>query len=160
MSSGASRGILAGWLDKLTGHLLGLPPEESSYSVERLQIPLPDGVQLVADLYRPVNFKPLGTILIRSPYGLGLPDSLFGIRVFAARGYQILANCCRGTFEAGGEFEPGRNEAADGHAVVEWMREQSWYTGSFATVGKQNSSRDWILPSMIRRAQRTTLAEA
>jgi uncharacterized protein len=32
-------------------------------------------------------------------------------------------------------LDPRRNEAADGQAVIKWMREQPWYTGSFTTLG-------------------------
>ncbi|KAF2128312.1 alpha/beta-hydrolase, partial [Dothidotthia symphoricarpi CBS 119687] len=42
---------------------------------------------------------------------------------------------CRGTFGSGGTFDAWRNEAQDGVGVVEWMRTQEWYTGSFATMG-------------------------
>lgn len=135
MTSAAPRGILSGLLDKFVGRRLSLPPELCSYTIQRLNIPLEKEIKLTADLYQPTNFTPLGTILVLSPYGIGFPGSLTNARVFAARGYQVLISCCRGTFESNGEFEPGRNEAADGHAVVAWMKKQSWYTGSFATLG-------------------------
>ena len=135
MTSAAPRGLLAGLLDKFVGWQKGLPPELCSYSITRLHFTLDDSVKLAADLYRPIDFKFLGTILVLSPYGIGLPGSLFNARVLASRGYQVFASCCRGTGDSEGINEPGRNEAADGHAVVAWMREQDWYTGSFATLG-------------------------
>ncbi|KAF2029958.1 hypothetical protein EK21DRAFT_66595 [Setomelanomma holmii] len=56
-------------------------------------------------------------------------------RAFAARGYQVLFVSSRGTFGSGGDFDPFRDELEDGRGVVNWMREQSWYTGTFATIG-------------------------
>lgn len=106
-----------------------------------VHIPVSDGseqFELAADLYQPVLAKdenPAGTILIRCPYGRGLAFALLSARPYAARGYQCLFVSCRGTFGSGGEFDPWRNEEEDGQAVVEWMRKQVWYTGSFATLG-------------------------
>ncbi|KAH7120000.1 galactose-binding domain-like protein [Dendryphion nanum] len=55
--------------------------------------------------------------------------------MFASRGYQVLFVSTRGTFDSGGELDPFRHEVEDGMRVVEWMRKQEWYTGSFATFG-------------------------
>lgn len=129
------RGLLGALLDILTGWVCGLPAESCSYTIEELRIPVGCGVEIMADLYRPISFKPVGTLFVHGPYGRGIVMSLKLARLFAARGYQVLFASCRGTFGSGGEFDPGRNEAADGQAIVTWMREQHWYTGSFATLG-------------------------
>ncbi|KAF2170382.1 hypothetical protein M409DRAFT_35939 [Zasmidium cellare ATCC 36951] len=134
-SKAVSRGFFGGLVDKLAGRQLGLPPEVCSYTVKRVRIPLEDDVQIAADLYIPINQKPFGTLFVPTPYGIGFLTSLSQARVFAARGYQVLTSSCRGTFESGGTLEPFRNEAKDGHAIVAWMREQEWYTGSFGTIG-------------------------
>ena len=55
--------------------------------------------------------------------------------LYAARGYHVVLQSVRGTFGSGGEFEPMVNEAADGADTVEWLREQPWFTGRFATIG-------------------------
>lgn len=131
----SQRGLLGGALDGYFGWKHSLPPETCTYTVERVSIPVDKDVELAADLYLCVDTKPLGTILVRSPYGLSVEASLASARIFAARGYQVLLNSCRGTFDSEGELDPAANEAADGQAVVEWMRQQPWYTGSFATIG-------------------------
>ncbi|KAK3182196.1 hypothetical protein K4F52_006565 [Lecanicillium sp. MT-2017a] len=131
----SQRGLLGGALDGYFSWKHSLPPETCTYTVERVSIPVDKDVKLAADLYLCVDTKPLGTILVRSPYGLSVEASLASARIFAARGYQVLLNSCRGTFDSEGELDPAANEAADGQAVVEWMRQQSWYTGSFATIG-------------------------
>jgi uncharacterized protein len=112
---------------------LSLPGESCSYTVSRENIPLSDSVSLVADLYRPTT-KPAGTILVRTPYGIGFP-SFLAWRVLAARGYQVLVVACRGTAGSSGSFYLFRDEVRDGAATVAWMRKQEWYTGSFATIG-------------------------
>ncbi|KAH8646172.1 X-Pro dipeptidyl-peptidase-domain-containing protein [Xylariales sp. PMI_506] len=132
-------------LDRCVAWLWGLPPESCTYTIESLRIPLGNAVDLAADLYRPLPAKSLrGTILVRSPYGIGTPMALGVARIYAARGYQVLMTACRGTggssttpdsTGAAVEFRPAMDEAADGHAVIAWMRKQTWYTGSFATLG-------------------------
>jgi len=94
-----------------------------------------DGVELHATHFGPRTANPLGTILVRCPYGRSFPFSLFYARLYAARGYHVLFQSVRGTFGSGGEFVPMVNEAADAADTVAWLREQPWFTGSFATIG-------------------------
>lgn len=133
----AQRTWFGALLDRWYTWSSSLPPETCSYTVERLRVPIGDNLEATADLYLPLTAekKPKGTILIRSPYGIGLPATLGSSRFFAARGYVVLLSACRGTAGSDGELDPARNEAEDGHVTVAWMRKQPWYTGSFATIG-------------------------
>ena len=117
------------------GRLLGLPPATTDYTVDRVGVPMRDGVELVADHYAPITSSPVGTLLVRGPYGRSFPFSLTFARLYAARGYHVVLQSVRGTFGSGGAFEPMVNEAADGADTVDWLREQPWFTGRFATVG-------------------------
>ncbi|BBZ48604.1 hydrolase [Mycobacterium heidelbergense] len=117
------------------GRLLGLPPATTDYAVDRVGVPMRDGVRLVADHYAPITPNPVGTVLVRGPYGRGFPFSLAFARLYAARGYHVVLQSVRGTFGSGGAFEPMVNEAADGADTVAWLREQPWFTGRFATIG-------------------------
>ena len=94
-----------------------------------------DDVALVADHYAPVTSQPLGTILVRGPYGRAFPFSVIYAQIYAARGYHVVFQSVRGTFGSGGQFEPMINEAADAADTVAWLRNQSWFTGTFATIG-------------------------
>lgn len=113
-----------------------LPAETCSYTVESVRIPVGhEQMELTAELYRTLASPPAGTLLVRTPYGTGFAPSLGSARFFAARGYHVLFSACRGTSGSDGELIPGVDEGSDGQAVVEWMRLQSWYTHSFATLG-------------------------
>jgi putative CocE/NonD family hydrolase len=113
----------------------GLPPGGVRYTVERgIRVPTADGAQLVTDLYAPVG-EARGTVLIRSPYGRGLPESLFHGRAFADHGYQVVVQSVRGTGGSTGTFRPIAQEAADSRDTVAWLRQQPWFTGRLATVG-------------------------
>ncbi|OBF10306.1 hydrolase [Mycobacterium sp. ACS4054] len=120
---------------KALGRLLGLPPATTDYTVQRLRVPMRDGVDLVADHYAPNTASPAGTLLVRGPYGRAFPFSLVYGALYAARGYHVVLQSVRGTFGSGGEFEPMANEVADGADTAAWLREQTWFTGRFATIG-------------------------
>ena len=94
-----------------------------------------DGVVLIADHYAPTSASPLGTILVRGPYGRAFPFSVIYAQIYAARGYHVVFQSVRGTFGSGGDFVPMINEAADAADTVVWLREQPWFTGTFATIG-------------------------
>ncbi|KAL2671413.1 hypothetical protein Neosp_013999 [[Neocosmospora] mangrovei] len=130
-----NRGIINAILDRSIGWLLGLPSERCDYTTELVSIPLKDGAILAADLYKPDGMEPLGTILAQCPYGRGIFMAAGNARIFAPRGYQILLVSCRGTFGSTGDFNGGFSQLEDGQEVVSWMREQPWYTGTFATIG-------------------------
>jgi uncharacterized protein len=115
------------------GRLLRLPASSADYTVRHLRIPMRDGVELAADHYAPTNAT--GTLLVRGPYGRGFPSSLVFARMYAARGYHVILQSCRGTFGSQGTFEPIIHEAADGADTVAWLREQPWFTGRFGTIG-------------------------
>ncbi|MEU0494388.1 CocE/NonD family hydrolase [Mycobacterium sp. NPDC006124] len=116
--------------------VLHLPPPTTDFTVtRRLPVPMRDGVDLLADHYAPRTAEPRGTLLVRCPYGRAFPfSSLFGT-VYAARGYHVVIQSVRGTFGSGGEFTPMVHEVADGADTVEWLRRQTWFTGTFATIG-------------------------
>jgi putative CocE/NonD family hydrolase len=125
------------WLSRLLGARLGLPPPEvSDVLVERdLRVPMPDGVELLADRYHAGTGGAQPTILMRSPYGRrGFWGLLYG-HLFAERGFQVLIQSCRGTFGSGGNFEPFRTERSDGLATLEWLRAQDWFDGRLAMYG-------------------------
>jgi putative CocE/NonD family hydrolase len=94
-----------------------------------------DGVHLIADHYEPGTTSPAGTLLVRGPYGRSWPFSLLFARVYASRGYHVVVQSVRGTFGSGGEFTPMVHEIADGADTAAWLRDQTWFTGSFATIG-------------------------
>ncbi|MER7760552.1 CocE/NonD family hydrolase [Streptomyces sp. NPDC097619] len=114
----------------------GLPAKR--YDVGReagLPVPAADGSTLLTDHYFPRAEGEFPTLLVRSPYGRGLPWAPMYGTLFAEQGFHVVLQSCRGTGGSGGEFDLWRNEAADGRATVRWLREQSWFDGSLGTIG-------------------------
>jgi putative CocE/NonD family hydrolase len=121
---------------KAVSKVLSLPPHTTDFTVQHgLRVPMRDGVELIADHYAPVTDSPAGTLLVRGPYGRRFPFSPLFAEVYAARGYHVVLQSVRGTFGSGGQFTPMVHEMADGADTVAWLRDQPWFTGSFATVG-------------------------
>jgi len=116
---------------------LGLPAANERYVVRRNRsVPMPDGVVLLGDHYRPAaGSGPLPVVLIRSPYGrAGLAAAVFASPL-ARQGFQIFVQSTRGTFGSGGQFRPFLHEKSDGLATVAWLRQQPWCDGRVAMTG-------------------------
>jgi len=113
------------------------PPLTRDLAVRRdLRVPMPDGVELLADLWSPrTGGELLPTMLIRGPYGRRGLMSGSQANVLAERGYQVLAQSVRGTFGSGGVFDPFRNEREDGLATLDWVIKQPWFGGSIVLSG-------------------------
>lgn len=110
-------------------------PETRDVHVERdLEVPMDDGVVLLADRYVPRDLGPRPTVLVRSPYGRrGFFGMLHG-RLLAERGFQTVVQSVRGTFGSGGAFSPF-DERADGLATLAWLERQPWYQGPLGMTG-------------------------
>jgi hypothetical protein len=137
MTGQAAPGLGARALDGILRRLRKLPPPRNDYVVERcLQTPTRDGLVLLSDHYAPVVAgSGSGTILIRTPYGRGLPVAQLWGSTFAARGYHVVLQSCRGTGGSTGTFEPMVREAEDAQDTIAWLREQPWFDGNLATMG-------------------------
>lgn len=98
-----------------------------------VKIPMRDGVELNATVYRPKGEEPAPAIFTLTPY---IADSYHErAYYFAQRGYAFLLVDCRGRGNSGGDFEPFVNEGRDGHDVVVWLAEQPWCNGAMTMWG-------------------------
>ena len=99
-----------------------------------LKIPMRDGVQLNATVYKPKAMRePLPVVLTATPY---ISDSSHGrAYYFAQNGYVSVVVDVRGRGNSGGEFEERVNESRDGYDVVEWLARQPWSNGKVAMWG-------------------------
>ncbi len=98
-------------------------------------IPMPDGVELLADRWAPKDATNAPTVLVRTCYSRKDFWTLVA-RAYAERGFQTLVVNSRGTFgSGGGPFYPMHYEHDDGLAVLDWVRAQHWYQGSMILAG-------------------------
>jgi uncharacterized protein len=122
-------------VDRFATRLLGLPQPRAGARRREERIPMRDGAVLLAEHHVPATDHPLGTVLVRTPYGRRSALDALGSRVLAVRGYHVLVQSVRGTFGSGGVFDPMVSEQRDGHDTVAWLREQPWFDGRLATYG-------------------------
>ena len=93
-----------------------------------------DGITLSADRYYAPSSPHAPLVLIRTPYGRG---AIFGIMagLLAERGLQVLLQSVRGTAGSQGDFDPMRQERADGTDSIDWIKAQPWFGGKLFTFG-------------------------
>lgn len=97
-----------------------------------------DGTRLATDVYLPANTPgPVHTILIRLPYDkCGRYAFLPSIANYlCAHGFGVVVQDVRGKFRSEGRREPFVNEAADGHATLDWIQAQTWSSGAVGMLG-------------------------
>src|SRR5258708_15778855 len=101
VSSTPPRSRIKQYAGRAISTLLKLPPHTTEYTVHHgLRVPMRDGVDLIADHYKPATTNPAGTLLVRGPYGRGWRLSMLFACVFAARGYHAPAPRVRRPFSS------------------------------------------------------------
>lgn len=114
------------------------PPEFEVDVRKDVKIPMPDGVCLAADVYRPARAgKPVDgrfpTLLTRTPYNKN--EVKAEGPYYASRGYVVVVNDVRGRYASEGIWRLIADDPADGRAVVEWIAAQDWSDGKVGTFG-------------------------
>lgn len=98
-----------------------------------VNVPMRDGVELSADVYRPKAEGQFPVIVVRTPYKKEM-NELQG-RFHARRGYVMVVEDCRGRFGSPGEWEPFVHEPKDGYDTIEWAAKQPWSSGKVGMIG-------------------------
>jgi uncharacterized protein len=109
-----------------------------------VEVPMRDGVTLLADVHRPAEKGRYPVLVAASPYprqiqNLGAPAGFIEAGAsdfFVPRGYVHLIANCRGTSGSGGTFGffDGQ-ERRDMHDLVEWAAQQPWSNGNVGMIG-------------------------
>lgn len=111
--------------------------KDATFEVEvrtDVKIPMRDGVKLSANIFLPKAEEKFSVLLIRTPYGKGnekLGDGLY----YAAQGYVVVSQDCRGKGASEGEWEPFMNETPDGHDTIKWILKQPWSNDEIGSMG-------------------------
>jgi putative CocE/NonD family hydrolase len=106
-----------------------------------VMVAMRDGVRLATDLYFPARDgeKAEGkfpALLHRTPYDKSDVERSGGYgRFFARRGYVVVYQDCRGTFESEGEVDFLVPEAEDGYDALQWIDQQPWTDGQVGSWG-------------------------
>ena len=97
-------------------------------------IPMRDGVQLAATIWRPSDqTKPLPAVLVMTPY---ISDETQDRAVkFAEHGYVYVSVDVRGRGTSEGKYTPLYGNGPDGADVIAWLAKQPWCDGRIVTRG-------------------------
>ena len=99
-----------------------------------VKAPMRDGVNLAANIFRPKGEGPFPVILMRTPYGK-MDEKMEDGKRYAAAGYALVVQDCRGRGKSDGVWDPFRDDAQDGYDTQEWIGHQSWCNGRIGTAG-------------------------
>jgi uncharacterized protein len=97
------------------------------------KIPVSDGINLSARIYKPLGNEKYPAIFWFTPY-VADEQQPYGI-YFAQNGYIFVAVDVRGRGDSEGEFYPLENDGKDGAKVVEWIAKQPWCDGKVGMMG-------------------------
>jgi putative CocE/NonD family hydrolase len=98
-----------------------------------VDVPMRDGVDLKADIYRPDADGKFPVILVRTPYMKGMNE--LQARFYARRGYVYAVEDCRGRFSSPGTWNPFFDDPEDGYDTIEWLAVQPWSNGKVGMIG-------------------------
>ena len=99
-----------------------------------VKIPMRDGVNLAANIFRPKGEGPFPVILMRTPYGK-MDENMGDGKRYATAGYAMVVQDCRGRGKSEGLWDPFRYDVQDGYDTQEWIGHQTWCNGSIGTAG-------------------------
>jgi putative CocE/NonD family hydrolase len=111
-----------------------------------------DGVELVADVYRPDADGRFPTLVVRTPYGRNVPlaSSLRDAEFFSRHGYVVVHQDTRGRGDSSGTFYPFLTEGADTFDTIEWAATLRCSNGDVATVGQSYMALVQYLGAVLR----------
>src|SRR5438067_524102 len=106
-------------------------------------MPMPDGVRLATDIYRPKNATgQVPTVWVRTPYNFnfwdihnGVPADMTAALTAVKRGYAYVVQNERGHFFSEGNYDILGAPRSDGHDAIDWMSKQPWSNGRIGTTG-------------------------
>lgn len=104
---------------------------DSTYEVQYIDtlVDCGQGFRTRIELCLPVGEGPWPVAVMRCPYfpeALKIIDSWPDAKAFASRGIAYLVQRNRGTGGSEGQFVPNVYEREDGHALLNWLTQQSW----------------------------------
>jgi len=105
---------------------------------ENVVVPMRDGINLRANVYRPNVDGKFAVILSRLPYGKDEPYCAMPVhgRYWAKKGYACVMQDVRGKFASDGVFDPFVNEVNDGYDTLNWIVRQPWCDGNIGMIGE------------------------
>jgi hypothetical protein len=111
----------------------------------KVMMPMPDGVRLATDIYRPNNSgasSKVPIVFVRTPYNFnfwdvhnGVPADMTAALTAVKRGYAYVVQNERGHFFSEGNYDILGAPPSDGYNAIDWLTKQPWSNGKLGTTG-------------------------
>jgi predicted acyl esterase len=99
-----------------------------------VRIPMRDGVNLSANIFRPLATGRWPVLLVRTPYDKGSVLTPH-FRAFVEHGFALVVQDVRGRYESEGLFRPLVQEGPDGEDTLNWIGHEAWCDGKIGMFG-------------------------
>lgn len=110
-----------------------------------------EGAVLQTSVALPHGDAPFSTVVIRTPHGIS--SKAKQVQQWTRRGYAVVVQDVRGRFASSGRWEPFVNEAADGGALVDWVRTQEWSNSRVVVYGSSYSAHCALAAAVSRPSE-------
>ncbi len=109
----------------------------------KVMMPMPDGIRLATDIYRPKDASgKVPIVFVRTPYNFnfwdvqnGVPADMSAELAAVKRGYAYVVQNERGHFFSEGNYDILGAPKSDGYNTIDWMTKQPWSNGKVGTTG-------------------------
>ena len=112
-----------------------------------VKVPMQDGINLSADIYRPDAAGKFPALLLMTPYNNMAEASINQAVYFAQRGYAVALVDLRGRHDSEGKWDPYVNDPHDGYDTHQWLGKQDWCDGKIGTFGGSYVGFTQVMPA-------------
>lgn len=109
-----------------------VPTRTEAQSVQRVMVPMRDGIELSTQVFLPKGEGPWPVIIVRDPYSFA---QFVSCAVFVRYDYACVYQEVRGRGPSQGTWYPFVNEGRDGLDLIAWTLKQPWQNGRLALQG-------------------------
>ncbi|MBL7134144.1 MAG: CocE/NonD family hydrolase, partial [Phycisphaerae bacterium] len=111
----------------------------------KVKVPMRDGVNLGADIYRPDAPGKFPVLMLLRYFREGADHGKF----FARRGYVVALVDSRGRGDSEGKWDSYVNEPKDGYDAQQWLGRQRWSNGKIGTFGISYNAFTQYMPAPL-----------
>ena len=113
----------------------------------KVPVPMRDGVNLGADIYRPDAPGKFPVLMVLRYFRGGHQNET--AEFFATRGYMVALVDSRGRGDSEGKWAPYVNEPQDGYDAQQWLGRQSWSNGMIGAFGISYNGFTQVMPAPL-----------
>jgi len=123
-----------------------------------LMVPMTDGVRLATDVFFPESPNNSPILIFRTPYSKDGMEVKWGFAAwFAAHGYIVIQQDCRGCYKSEGRTNFLEPEGLDGFDTLRWIESQEWGDADVGSWGTSWSGWTQTAMATVGRSRLKTI---